>query len=170
MIVESKIAGTLFTDPERCPKETFKAFGSFISEEEIKAAFDYFQRKGYRRKWDCIRKAQWAIQELSNKERGLLQLHIGSCFVLSVKTASSYGYAYNPPLEIHAWAFSRRQGVVYDLALPGVILSGLSMSDDIGPYLEDVEPVVMAQHVPLLPPWIQYKAFDIYHGHEGLLR
>lgn len=163
----SKIAGTVFSDPELCQADdTFPAIGSFITQEEIDKAFEYFYRTKLKRKWDCINKAKYAIKELSNKERGLLELHIGSCFVLSEKTNSSYGYAYNPPLEIHAWAFSRKQGVVYDLSLPGVILSGLSMSDEIGPYLSEVEPIVVAEIVPKIPPWIRYRVADM-RDHDG---
>lgn len=157
----SKIAGYAFNDKDRCrPTDLFPAVGSFITSEEIKKCFGYFYEAKLKRRWDCINKACLAIRELSNEERGQLVLHIGSCFVLSEKTASSYGYAYNPPLEIHAWAFSSKQGVVYDLALPGVVLSGLSMSDEIGPYLQDVEPVVIAERVVDMPQWVRYVAYE----------
>jgi len=170
MLIESKIAGTVFTDPELCPLETFSSIGSLISPEEICSAFESFHKKKLKRKWDCIKKAQWAISKLSNKERGLMELHIGACFVLSPSTNSSYGFAYYPPLEFHAWAFSRKQLAIYDLALPGVILSGLSLGDEIGPYLENIEPVVMAEKVTMIPNWIRYKLGEMIEGHDALTK
>lgn len=154
----TQVANTAFDDNRLCHRDDYyKSVGSLITEDEIRSLLYIFSLWGFKAHWDCLVKAQAACAYLSGKERGQLVLHIGSLFVISEKNNSSYGYAYNPPLEIHAWAFSKKQGAIYDLALPGVIKSGLEASDELGPYLVGVEPVVMAERVPAIPNIYRYQ-------------
>lgn len=161
----SKPAGFAFTDPNVCKEDDmFGSVGNLVTEEEIKAVLKVFAEKKYKKHWDCLNKSREVAKMLKNKERGVLTIHIGSLFVLSPRTNSSYGYAFNPPLEIHSWAFSTKQRAIYDFALPGVILSGLSLSDHIGPYLEAITPVIMAEKVFDIPEIYRYKCMEIHEA------
>ena len=75
--------------------------------------------------------------------------------VLSDDYKSAYGFDYNPPNELHAWLDV--DGYVLDLSLPGVILRGLNLADEQGPFLKGREPAILFGPPP---DWILY--FSVY--------
>ena len=159
----TQMANTVFESTEVCREDdSFPIIGSYLSKEEMEMCFREYSKRRYKRNWDCVSKAIVAAELLSNEARGDLVIHVGSCYVLSEEVVSSYGYEYNPPLEIHAWTFSKKQGVLYDLAMPGVILSGKEAEDELGPFLgSDVQPVVIAESLTNIPRNFKYKVADI---------
>ncbi len=110
------------------------------------------QMAGLRVNWDCIEKAKIVRKFLHNKP----VVMAGGMLVVNKEKNGSYGYYYNPPFEFHAWAQDGR--IIYDFALPGVILSGLDTKDEYGPILQDMEPRILAGEVPR---WIIYKAIKV---------
>lgn len=159
-IFTSKIADNCFRDPTLCQQgEVYPSLGRYITKEEIHKCFNIFEAATLLQRWDCIHKALYANAVLRNEERGDMYLIIGSLWVISPSTNSSYGFAYNPPFEIHAWLHSPKQDVIYDLALPGVILTGLSLKDEMGPYLSDIHPAVYSDKP-------NNHENIIYHEHE----
>jgi hypothetical protein len=107
--------------------------------------------RGLLLRWDCIEKAK-IVQEYM---RGGLVV-MGSCFVASCDGLSEYGHEFNPPLELHAWWQARWDSRArIDIGLPGLITTGLQTSDEVGPFLVDREPMILAG---IAPAWAQYLA------------
>lgn len=107
MKIKSQIVTTYLQDDKRIEGDEFyKPFGNLISNSEIKECFAAF--KGLRYYWDCLEKAKYTSRILSNEERGKLYVIIGSLFVKSSDGKSVFGYAFNPPLEFHAFCYSKK--------------------------------------------------------------
>jgi hypothetical protein len=161
-MITTQIANTVWDSKELCgERECYPIIGSLLSRVEAERCFKVFYERKLKRSWDCINKAIITANLLENEARGKMEVHIGSCYVFSEEVVSSYGYAYNPPLEIHAWAFSMKQGAIYDLAMPGVVLSGKELEDEIGPYIgSDIQPVIIAIPVADLPKNFKYSVAE----------
>lgn len=129
--------------------DIYPSVGNLITPEEIKVCASAFVDRQFVFGFDCVQKSMVAASLLQNEERGNLEVHIGSCIVFGEGT--SYGHAINPPFEFHAWIFSPKQNAIYDLGLPGLIHTGLNTSDEYGPFLSGVDPVVMAEKVEDIP-------------------
>jgi hypothetical protein len=80
---------------------------------------------------------------------------IGSLLVVSGDGKSEYGHYFNPPYEFHAWL--QEGPIIVDVALPGVIESGLMLTDEVGPFISGREPLILAGE-PLT--WMKYQAVD----------
>lgn len=78
----------------------------------------------------------------------------GGLHVWSIDFRSAYGFNWNPPFEGHAWLQDHR-GQIIDFSLPGIILRGLETCDEIGPYLINRDPVILAGFPP---SWCKYTA------------
>lgn len=110
---------------------------------------------GLSQKWQCDAKALTTLLALRKSGRHGLEMHIGSLFIWSKDHLSSYGFAYNPPLEFHCWVYCSKSNAIIDFALPGVIMVGLEMRDDVGPMLVVRKPVILAEE-PL--EYLQYRS------------
>lgn len=106
---------------------------------------------GMNRYWDCIEKAFTAC-----KVFGGGQVVVGSLLIDSADGQSTYGFLFNPPLEIHAWVQGPK-GIIIDCALPGIIEKGMKCNDHIGPYLVGREPCILFGR-PL--EWMHYDAME----------
>jgi len=106
---------------------------------------------GMNRCWDCIRKAFAA-----HKVFGGCEVVVGSMSIDSVDKQSTYGFLFNPPLEVHAWV-QGPDGIIIDCALPGIIEKGMKCSDHIGPYLVGREPCILFGK-PL--EWMHYEVVE----------
>jgi len=107
---------------------------------------------GLNRYWDCINKAKIARDILND---GVVV--VGGMMAISGDLQSSYGYYFNPPYEFHSW-IECKNGVIVDVALPGVIEKGLNTSDDVGPCIINREPCVLNG-----PPldWMKYQRVEV---------
>ncbi len=112
--------------------------------------------KGLKSHWNCLEKAK-IVQSILGEASLVV---IGSLAVISECGQSSYGYAYEPPLEFHAWVMVKA-GII-DVALPGVINKGMNTSDEYGPYILGREEVVLAG---MPADWMQYKAHEVHNIH-----
>lgn len=108
------------------------------------------------RYYDCIRKALIVAKELNQDS-----IRLGSLMVQSTEKGVAYGYAYNPPIELHAWVQINKN--IIDLALPGTIEKGLKTRDDIGFFLIGREPIILAG---LPPVWAKYTTHKIVKASE----
>jgi len=104
---------------------------------------------------DCLQKAQLVKKHLHWMH---LDIIIGSLYVTSITGQSEYGYEYNLPYEFHAWIRTDSDRFI-DFALPGVILNGLSLSDDQGPFLEGRVPGILIGYPP---SWLRYNQVSIF--------
>jgi hypothetical protein len=162
---DTKIVSTCFSDIELCkPGDFYKPIGKYIDNKEILQIFDAFFQQKLLQSFNCIEKAEIAAHILSNSERGPLSFIIGSLFVISTETNSHYGYLYRPPLEMHAWIYSKKQDVIYDMALAGTIIAGLNASDEKGPFLKNIDPVIIAEVSDKIPQYIRYQAYEEYRA------
>ena len=82
------------------------------------------------------------------------QLFLGEFLVYSSNMQSSFRYAFNPPIEFHAWLLTESKEII-DFALPGAILRGMELRDSIGPFVQGREPSILAGKCP---DWIKYEA------------
>lgn len=98
----------------------------------------------------CLEKATLAQQQFGGT------IHLGMMRVTSGDGKSAYGFNYNPPTELHCWV--EYGPLVIDLSLPGVIMRGLKLRDEVGPFLVDRTPSVL-----LGPPpsWLYYRTYEI---------
>jgi len=95
----------------------------------------------------CLEKAIIAQKYLGGT------IFIGAMKAISEDGTSTYGFDFNPPTELHAWV--EVQGLTVDLSLPGVIMRGLKLRDEIGPFLEGRTPSVL---FGIPPEWLLYSA------------
>jgi len=109
--------------------------------------------RGLHRYWDCLPKTKKAAKIL-----GFGEVWVGSLLVVSGDYKSEYGYLFNPPYEFHSWLSLDDSGTILDVALPGVIEMGLITSDEVGPYLVDREPYILAGKPPL---WCKYVPVEV---------
>lgn len=86
-----------------------------------------------------------------------MYLCLGAIRVWSTGGTSSYGHDFNPPREFHSWIEVGNS--IIDLALPGVIIRGTRLYDDVGQVLTGRTPVILAGRPPL---WLQYKPVQKY--------
>jgi hypothetical protein len=134
-------------------KERYTVKGGLLNDKQ--AASLMVQCKGLNLFWDCIDKAQ-----LVKRFRGCGHVVVGSCMVLSRDGLSSYGHYFKPPYELHAW-WQKNPGTnqpVIDIALPGLIMKGMSSSDELGPFIVGRKPIILAGR-PL--KWMEYRPYEI---------
>jgi len=112
--------------------------------------------KGLNLHWNCEDKSRITWDFL---KRGTLV--IGSLKIWNAERDASYGFEYHPPLEFHAWIEERVNGkkIIYDLALPGVILKGLEIKDEYGIILDGRQPVILTGEAP---DWLEYTGREYY--------
>lgn len=122
-----------------------------ISEQIVKELLQTFFRLKLNRYYACIEKAKLVASYL-----GIASIHLGSLMVTSTEKGVAYGYLYNPPLELHAWVQVKDK--IIDFALAGTIEKGLKTKDDVGYFLVDREPVILAG-TPA--PWMKYVTHEI---------
>ena len=129
-------------------EETWPILGDKVSVEQVQRIVH--EMAGLNKYWACLPKTKWARYIL-----GKGRIVVGSLLVTSGDGKAQYGYYFRPPYEFHSWLDlgNDPDGPILDVALPGVIEKGLNTSDDIGPYLINREPVVLAG-IP--PDWCQY--------------
>lgn len=137
-------------DPVLKGTEVYPVVGDNLTQGEYLRIVASLQ--GLKRHWNCLEKAFKTVEIL---ERGIVVL--GSLFITSGDYKSEYGYAFNPPLEFHAWVQDGKD--IIDVALPGVIEKGLQERDEIGYFIVERNPLVMAG-TPL--PWTRYTAHQVY--------
>jgi hypothetical protein len=112
-------------------KERYPIFGGFVSEKEANAILSRFV--GLNLYWQCLPKA-----EITKGFLGIGEIVIGEIKVF------------------HAWV-EITPDVIIDFALPGLIEKGLNSSDEIGPYIVDRDPIILAGK---RPDWIFYKKIE----------
>lgn len=163
MELEQKFTFNTGNDPKIIGNEVFPVIGGQISSDDLCKIFTQF--KGLGKYWDCIDKARIARNYLcATRGDDSYIILIGSLYVVSSDYKSSYGYNYNPPFELHAWIFHPNTAGVYDLALPGVIERGQTLSDHIGPYIDKERiPSVAAFLLPTCPDWLLYQPYEVYN-------
>lgn len=122
-----------------------------LSDSDIQHITNSFVHHKLNRYYDCIQKAKLAAEYLNIKE-----IHLGSLMIHSTEEGVSYGYMYNPPLELHAWL--QIQDKIIDFALPGTIEKGLATKDEIGYFLVGREPVIL---VGIPAKWMIYRTHEI---------
>lgn len=130
--------------------EDYPIIGTRLGELRGRYIIREFGRRKFNRLWNCLEKAAVAWKHIGE---GVIML--GSFHVISGDGKSLFGYAYNPPLEFHAWIELDGNEIV-DVALPGVIEKGLSTFDDVGPMLVGRKPIILAG---LPPEWLIYKPY-----------
>lgn len=135
-------------------KEQYRAIGHLVHQGVVNKIIK--ELKGLTRNWSCIEKAQKAQEIL-----GYGKIMIGSLYIFNIDFSGSYGYAYNPPYEFHAW-LKVDQSVV-DFALPGAIEMGLQTKDALGYILTMRRPFILVGHPPL---WIRYTEMETYNEHR----
>ncbi len=133
-------------------EERYPILGDLVTEEEAVKVLRAF--KGLNLYWECLPKAEMARIILG---RG--KVTIGEIRVMGGDYLSAYGHNYNPPYEFHAW-LEVGDGIV-DFALPGLIEKGLNTSDEIGPYIVEREPTILAG---VRLNWMYYKKIEYYKG------
>jgi hypothetical protein len=151
-------AGKLMTGDESYPVigTGGEENGPLISAETIRAIIS--EMKGLNQHWDCLPKAQKAVNIL-----GFGWIVAGSLLVTSGDYESQYGYYFNPPYEFHAWVVlddprKYPKPRLMDMALAGVIDKGLNTSDEVGPCLLDREPSILVGYPP---DWCQYIPVEV---------
>ena len=122
-----------------------------INEDDAAKAIFVFCNQKLNRYYACIEKAKIVANYF-----GIDVIHLGSLWVESTEDGVMYGYAYNPPLELHAWV-EVDVGII-DFALAGTIEKGLMTKDNIGPFLINREPIILAG---IAPPWLHYKTHQV---------
>lgn len=127
--------------------------GDELKSDELKKLIGQCSERRLPRNWGCLEKA---ILVAENLKRGTVE--VGSFYIWSSTMENQYGFEFNPPFEFHAWVRLSNRKII-DIALPGVIETGLNTCDQIGPYLIGREPIVLAGDVP---SWLVYETFGIY--------
>ncbi len=115
--------------------EQYRIIGDLLSDDLCRKIMQ--SCAGLSRHWHCLEKAIKVKQFLPNG-----YVVVGKTLVASSDLKSTYGCEYVPPYEFHAWY--QCEGGIIDIALPGLIEKGLSTSDEHGPFLVDVNPVILA--------------------------
>lgn len=128
-------------------EERYPIIGGLLLKEEADLLMNRF--KGLNRFWGCFEKTQISYFLLRMKTTPVA----GSLMVMSKNLLSGYGYYFNPPFEFHSW-LRCDNGMIIDLALPGVIEKGLVTSDKDGPYIIGRKPVILAGKPK---NWMKYK-------------
>jgi hypothetical protein len=135
--------------------EVYPVAGSFLSLRAVTTILKCLD--GLQVQAQCLEKAQ--IVQRILKHACPCEIKMGSLYLLSADGQSSYGYAFNLPHEFHAWLVPLDgPGVIIDFALPGVVIRGSILKDEIGPFLVGRSPVILAG-TPL--PWMKYTPVDI---------
>jgi hypothetical protein len=130
--------------------EDFPIYGDLITKDQLEKMLFICAEYHLNSRWNCIDKAIIARTILG---QGIIV--IGTCLIYSSDMETNYGFEFQKsgPYEIHAW-LSYKDGIV-DIALPGVIQSGLELSDEHGPFLSGRSPVVLAGKPA---DWMFYKS------------
>ena len=134
-------------------KEKYPVIGKAISNNQAKKII--LKCKGLKLYWDCIDKAKRAQEIL---KRG--KVVFGSCTIWSGDWQSNYQFLFNPPYELHSW-LELENGQIIDIGLAGAILKGSILRDDIGPFLVNRKPKILAGYPP---KWIEYKVYEYLKG------
>lgn len=136
------------------------SYGSnpIINKDDADALLQLFVKLKLNRFYDCIEKAKRVAKYFN-----IRSIHLGSLMIDSDESGVSYGYLYNPPLELHAWVQIYNNIInnyynIIDFALPGTIEKGLITKDEVGPFLVNREPVILAG-TPA--NWMHYKTYEI---------
>ncbi len=144
-MITTRFATISDNDPIMTGRERYPIVGGYpIPEETITTLLESFM--GLRTHWNCLEKTALVQEALGG------QIAYGSLLVTSGDNKSQFGFYWKPPIEQHSWLLFN-DGTIIDFALPGVIEKGLSTSDELGPFLIDREPCILAG-VPL--SWMKY--------------
>lgn len=125
---------------------------SVLDQKDIDTLLRVFCSLKLNKYYSCIEKAK-----ITATYMGIRDIHFGSLMVESTEDSSFYGYAFNPPFELHAWV--QTHNAIIDLALAGTIEKGLITKDDVGYYLTGRKPIALAGTPPL---WARYTTFEIH--------
>lgn len=136
-------------EPVLTGDEIYPIVGTALMYQDVRLMFRALA--GMKRHWNCLEKAERVV-----KEMGRGQVVLGSLLVVSSDNKSTYGYAFDPPLEFHAWVQTGNN--IIDLSLPGVIEKGLSTYDKFGAYLVGRYPVILAGEPE---PWMIYRPYSL---------
>jgi hypothetical protein len=131
--------------------EWYPIMGDIFSLDVVNLIVSDFMRKfkGLPLMGGCNAKAQIVHAFIAPTE-----IIVGGIKVWNRNFSATYEHTFNPPLEQHWWLqYNQNPNLIIDFALPGVILRGLKEHDEIGPYLEGRDPVILAGEVP---DWIEY--------------
>ena len=109
---------------------------------------------------DCLEKAVRMAYYGPFNTAGTIAL--GALTIDSEDFKSTFGFAYNPPLEMHAWNIFGGEFII-DLSLPGAILRGMNSRDEVGPFLVGREPAILAvRNGQEIPQWLHYEVKEIH--------
>lgn len=124
---------------------------TILTKATVTKLLQIFYEQKLNRYYACIQKAKIVANHFR-----ISHIHLGSLMLDSAEEGVSYGYHYNPPLELHAWV--QVYTSILDFALPGTIEKGLNTKDDVGPFLIGREPVILAGEPA---PWMHYVTHEI---------
>jgi len=137
-------------------KETIQEIPNFPIHGDILTRKDlntlYLICKGRPKYGDCIFAAAVTQKHLTGK------VVLGSCFIYSKNYKSNYGFAYNPPIEFHAWVQLKEN--IIDITLPFLIEKGLNTKDEYGSFITGRKPFILAG---IAPKWVKYKAKTVLY-------
>lgn len=111
--------------------------------------------------WDCLAKAQLVYRHMESTFGVGGRVMMGSMRIWNTSYTASYGYAFEPPREFHAWY--QRGLMIIDIALPGVVIKGTNTIDDVGPIITGREPAIL---VGIPPKWAEYEGMG-YLNSDG---
>lgn len=140
IVTTSTIASIFNTKMEiMTGNEDFPMYGNLITKDQLEKMLFICAKHRLDSRWNCVEKAIIARTVLGH---GIIT--IGTCLIYSSDIETNYGFEFQKatPYEFHTW-LSYRDGIV-DIALPGVIQSGLELSDEHGPFLSGRSPIVLA--------------------------
>jgi hypothetical protein len=96
--------------------------------------------KGLNLYWNCLEKAI-----LVRKYMGRGVVCIGQMYIWNSDFTANFGYGFNLPYEFHAWWQENedKKSPIIDIALPGVVLKGSKLADEVGPIIVGREPAIL---------------------------
>lgn len=133
-------------EPKLTGHERYPIIGDFVPEIHIYRLIK--KLKNLNRYWNCEEKARIAQEYLNYGE-----IKYGEMFIVD-KDLTSYGFAWNPPYEFHAWLQLDNKNI-FDIALPGVIELAKTYKDQHGHFLSNTQPAILNGEPP---DWIDYRA------------
>jgi hypothetical protein len=153
---------------------SFPLMGTWVTPEEaetIQAMFAGLPLYG-----GCVEKAAltlWALQKMGLDNQSYKVVFGAAAIACNELDGSmtTYRHEYNPPFELHAWVRPAKNAqVIIDLALPGMILRGKRMEDDIGPLLQNMPVFALAGDMSVLPQGVQllYRGYSMHSWEMAL--
>ncbi len=155
--LKREVETTTLDEDELGGDEQFSIIGS--NKDISRQAIMELQKKfiGFLRYGDCVRKAMYAQTIL-----GVGELALGEMYASSICGGGGFGYAFNPPRELHAW-LDLGNGEILDMALAGVIQNSMRLL----PELIFHEPVILCGKPPY---WAKYQAEELSDEYREVLQ